>query len=357
MTTEDLVKLASERSNPCISISFNTHRTKPDNLQDVIMLKNMIKEAEEKILAEYDKRSASSVLEKLSNIDKDLDHNYNLDSMHIFISENMQYLYRSPWKATDNIVSMSDRFNIKHLIKNWNNTEDYLILTLSQSGVNLYEATNDSITQELRTEGFPFPQNPHYLTSAEANSDTKQTDNLVREFFNKVDKALVRVHNATERRCVVISTSNNFTLLNQVADKPSAYYGFAPINYNDVAPHTITRQAWDVVLEDQKTRRTAALEELKSAISQGKVVTDLGEIYKAIEEGRGELLIAHTDFKQAARISDNNLELVENPNEPNTIEDITSELAWGVISKKGRAVFTQRDDIKEIGDIALKVRY
>lgn len=358
MTTEELEKLASERAEICITISFNTHRTRPDNAKDVIVLKNLIKTAEEKILAEYDKRKAAVVLDKLSTISTTIDPNYNLDSLHLFISENTTHIVRSPWPTKENKVHLTDRFHVKHVIKNWNNTEEYVLLVLSQSGVQLFNATNDSIGEEIKEEGFPFAENQHYLTSQEQISDSKQGDNLVREYFNKVDKALVKIHNKTGAHCVVICTQENYTMLMQVADKPSAYYGFAAINYNEVAPHVIAKQGWEVIKNIQQQRRTDAIDEMKSAVGHGKVVTDLGEIYRAVAEGRGDLLIAHDDFKQAARVGENNtLELMDNPDAPETIEDITSEIAWGVIAKKGRAIFTQRDDIKQIGSIALKVRY
>jgi hypothetical protein len=42
---------------------------------------------------------------------------------------------------------------------------------------------------------------------------------------------------------------------------------------------------------------------------------------------------------------------------PGVIDDITSDIAWDVISKKGRAIFTTQEELKSLGDIALKVRY
>jgi hypothetical protein len=358
MTTEELASLASERSPICVSISFNTHRTRPDNAADPIRLKNLVKSAEEKILNEYDKRSASVVLEKLSQLSDSIDPNYNLDSLHIFISEHSTHIERSPWPTSHERVHISDRFHVKHLIKNWNNTEDYYILLLSQSGVQLYHAMNDSIQTEVREEGFPFAQNQHYITDADQMSDSKQGDNLLREYFNKVDKALVRAHHQTGWQCVVICTPENFGFLMQVADKPSVYYGFSPINYNDLAPHVLSQQAWQVVLNKQVQRRVDAIDEMQAAVGQGKVITDLGEIFRAVQEGRGDLLIAHDSFEQPARIMENNqIELLNNTNENGAIEDITSDIAWSVIAKKGRAIFTSQDDIKKIGSIALKVRY
>lgn len=53
---EQIQRIALERNNPCVSISLNTHRTHLDNLQDGIKLKNMLNEAKERILNEFDKK-------------------------------------------------------------------------------------------------------------------------------------------------------------------------------------------------------------------------------------------------------------------------------------------------------------
>src|SRR5690606_15580649 len=128
--------------------------------------------------------------------------------------------------------------------------------------------------------------------------------------------------------------------------------------YNDFANHTIVKQAFELISAIQKEKRTTAIEEVKEAVGQGKVITELNEIYKAVKEGRGDLLIAHTDYNQAVRIGENDtLEMVSNTEGENTIEDLVSDLAWKVITQKGRAVFTSQDEIKDIGNIALKTRY
>jgi protein tyrosine/serine phosphatase len=60
---QKLEALATEKNTPCVTISLNTHRTHPDNAQDVILLKNLLKEAEERVIKEFDKRPVSSLLE------------------------------------------------------------------------------------------------------------------------------------------------------------------------------------------------------------------------------------------------------------------------------------------------------
>jgi hypothetical protein len=189
-------------------------------------------------------------------------------------------------------------------------------------------------------------------------SHPKHLDDLVREFLNKVDKALIKVHNETELKCIVIATEDNYSRLQQVADRPSVYLGYANIDYNNVATHHIAKQSWELVKEQQKQRRTEAIKEMQEAVGQGNVLTDLQEIYQAAIDGRGELLIVSQNFSQAVLMKDERtFDLVNDPNTPNATDDITSIISWEVISKKGRVIFTSQEKIKDFGKIVLKSRY
>jgi hypothetical protein len=337
---------------------MNTHRTSPDNLQDIVGLKNLLKEAHDRVINEFGKRPVSDLLEKMDTLEKEIDTNYNLDSLHIFLSNSTKEIVRSSWPILQDAVHVSEGFAIKPLIKDFNRTEDYLILVLSQSGVTLFHAINDGIAGEIKNDDFPFAKNPHILTDSDKLSDGKKVDNMVREFFNTVDKAVVKVYNKTEMKCVVICTEDNYSRLMQVADKLSVYLGYASINYNNTANHTIAKDAWQIVKEYQKQVRTKAIKEMQEAVGQGKVITDLSEIFRAVKEGRGDLLLTHDDFHQAVRMTGEfSFDLVNDVTLPGVIDDITSDIAWEVISKKGRAIFTHQEEIRSLGDIALKVRY
>ncbi len=78
---------ANENSQPCVTIALNTHRTHPDNTQDEILMKKLLKEAEDRIISEFGKRGVSELLEKIKTVADKIDINYNLDSLHLFLSE------------------------------------------------------------------------------------------------------------------------------------------------------------------------------------------------------------------------------------------------------------------------------
>jgi hypothetical protein len=355
---EILQQLGSEENNPCVTISLNTHRSHPDNVADKILIKNLLKEAEKRLMNKFDKKSIAKLLKKIAVMQNEIDVNYNLDSLHLFLSNDTEEIIRLPWPTQQNKVHISQTYAVRPLIKAYNRSEPYLVLLLSQKGVNLYEAINDGIIQEIINDEFPFPENTHNIFYPEKKSDPEYVDDLIRKYFNKIDKALVKVSNETALKCVVVCTVDNYSLLMQVADKPTAYYGYVKINYNKRAPHQIVQQTWQLVENIQRQRKAKSIQEMKEAVAKGKVITDLQEIYQAAIDGRGDLLIVHQNFVQPVLMkSERTFDVIEDPKTQGAIDDISSNIAWEVLTKKGRTIFTTQDEIKNLGQIVLKTRY
>lgn len=75
--TDTLNQLKNVQAQPAVSLFLPTHRTFPDNQQDVIALKNQLKQLEERLLADYDKRLVAQILEQIHHQTKDLNPNYH----------------------------------------------------------------------------------------------------------------------------------------------------------------------------------------------------------------------------------------------------------------------------------------
>lgn len=358
MTKEFLERIANEDSKPCVTISMKTHRTFPDCEKDEIRMKNLFKEASERLINEFGKKEIEPILNKMDSILETYDFRHSLDSLHIFLSNSTQEVVKSPWAVDQNKVHISDYFAIKPLIVMDNRQASYLVLLLSKSGIKLFKAESDQIVEEVKNDAFPSNKNPYYVDNKIQGSDAERVDNMVLEYFNTMDKEVVKVHNDTGLQCVVVSTEDNFNKLKKVADKPSVYMAYAPINYNESAEHVIVKSAWEAVQALQKENRTAAIEEMQTAVNKGNVLTDLAEIYRAAKDGRGELLIVHNQYMQAVKMTGEfSFDLIDDVTIPDAIDDISSVIAAEVISKKGRVVFTNQDEIKSLGNIALKLRF
>lgn len=359
MVLKDIIqKLGKETNTLCVTISFNTHRTHPDNENDSIRLKNLLTQAEERVTQEYPEEEVAELLKKMRAVQATIDANYNLDSLHIFLSNKTQEVVRLPQAVAENSVQVAKTFALRPLIKAYSRSASYLIMLLSQGGAQVYEAMNDGVIKEIENDDFPFPEHTLNMTFPDKKSDPNYQDNLIREYFNKVDKAFLKIHKNTDLKCVVVSTTDNYSMLTQVADNSAAYYGQVNVDYNNSAPHQLAQQSWELVRDVQQKLKKEAIAEAKEAVAQGKVQTDLQEIYQSAIDGRGDLLIVHQNFSQPVLMqSERTFKYIDDPTKPGAIDDITSDIAWQVLEKKGRTVFVSQDEIKGLGEIVLKTRY
>lgn len=358
MINELIEKLATDPSNPCVTVSMKTHRTFPDSEKDEIRLKNLFKEAENRLVSEFSRDKVNGILDKMNEIHRTYDYRRSLDSLHIFLSDTSTEIVKSPWPVDQNKVHISDYFAVKPLIILRDRVADYMILQLSKSGSKLFLANNDKIIEEIETAVFPSTENPFDVTSNAAQSVSGRAESLLLEYFNRIDKEVVRIHRENDLKCLVFTTEENFSKLMKVADVPSIYLAYDSVNYNDNSPHSIAKSAWEIIQNFQKNERAKAIKEMHDAVSQRRVLTDLREIYRAAKDGNGELLIVHNNYLQPVKMTDEyNFELIDDVTLPGAIDDINSVIAKEVISKKGRVVFTNQDEIKSLGEIALKTRF
>lgn len=355
MALKDIIQSLTEKSeSPSITLSFNTFKTFPDREKNAITLKNLIKEAENRLLDEYGKRDIPEVLEKLQELPEKIADIPLMDSLHIFISKDIEEFVPSPWPVDNEAVFIDDSFAVKPLIKAINRTKEYMILSISQGGAHLFEAMNDGIEKEINNNDFPFDANPLDLSG----SDNNKVENRLKEYFNQIDKAVVEVHNSNDLDVVVISTEPNYAMLMEVADIPKMYIAHDNKNYDASESDKMAKQAFESIKELQKEERTDAIGELKQAVSSGQVLTDLQDIYQAAIDGRADLLVVQQDFEQPVKMTSvRTFDLAEDSKESGVVDDIVSNIAWEVISKGGKAYFTAQEELSDLGNIVLKVRY
>ena len=357
-TKEKILELGEKTSTPSVTLSFNTHRTFPDNEQDRIVLKNLLSEAQKELSENYSEDEISELLKKIKHVSDNIDTDQNLDSMNIFLSKETQEIVKSTWPVQKNEYFVGDSFVLRGLLNAQSREQEYLVMLLSQSGVSLFEVINDKVVNEIENADFPFAESPYSDQNAEEASDSKKRDNLIREYLNQVDKALVEVRKKLDQPCVVVCTEDNFSKLMQVSDSPESYVGFAPIDYNKCKPHEAATQAWEIVQANQSERKNDYVEEVDSAVPSGNVKTDLQEIFQASIDGQGDLLLVNEEYAQSVKmITDRTFEYADSPTADGVDKDVINRISWEVLRNKGRVFFVAPDRIKKYGDIVLKTRY
>ena len=118
-------------SDFCISIYMPTHRTSPDNKQDVIRFKNIVDKLED--MKKYEKQ-----VKQLREIQNDNDFwIYNLEGLVILMDQKDINIYRLPRNVKEKL-SVGKFFYLKPLIRNFQSDQNYYALGLSKDSFRLF---------------------------------------------------------------------------------------------------------------------------------------------------------------------------------------------------------------------------
>jgi len=354
---EDVLKeIKDELEYPSVTLLLQTHRTHPENKKDHTKLRNLLKEAESRLLEDFNKREIAGVLENLSKYQDGFDHNLNLESLVIFANSRVGKHVRLPVEVESRVV-IDKTFATRDLVRALHKSEHYYILRLSQNTVHLFEAYSDRPVREINSDGFPM-ENNLYNTDTLKRSMAEKQDNMSREFFNRVDKAFQEFHKKHPADAIIAGVDRNLSFFNEVSDNKSMIIGELNKNIDHLSAYQVVKEAWPVAQQGIKRRREEALDKLGQAIGQNKFATDLNDIWKMIHHGRGDVLLVENDFFQPARITDDNrLKLEEDQTETGVIDDIIDEMIEQHLSMGGSVTFMENGQLSDHQRIALVLRY
>ncbi|MGF1935957.1 MAG: hypothetical protein RM347_016490 [Nostoc sp. ChiQUE02] len=155
ISREEIKTLIEQPKGNCVSIYMPTHPAGAEVRQDPIRFKNLVKEAETRLIdAGLEQKEAIALLEKSHEIDtQEFWEQMGEQGLAIFISENIFRYYTLPIDFQE-LVVVTDRFHIKPLLPILNGNGRFYMLALSQKDVRFFEGTRYSFNQ-IEVENIP----------------------------------------------------------------------------------------------------------------------------------------------------------------------------------------------------------
>lgn len=336
----------------CVSIIMNTHRTQPDNQKDPIQLKNLTKEALDRLYNDYDKRFVWPIEEKLNKITEEISYGDNIESLIIFVNPTFGAYTRLPVPVKDRVI-VDNTFATRDLVRASYEEGGYYVLLLSRSTARLIEAFNDKVVEEVGGD-FPYDNNMEGF----GNPDQDNEDNYIKEFFNHVDKSVQQVLNENPLPVIVVTESRNYDYYLEVADNKSPFVANIDRLPNEKDASKIVSKAWETISNIINERNASRIEEIGQAKSSNTLVLDYNEIWSTIQQGLAKTLFVKKGFMQPAIIDEENLriELTDDPTAPDAVDDIVDEMIEQVIAYGGDIVFVKGDDLDDYNNLALVTR-
>src|SRR4030042_5720604 len=131
LTRNNLNLLMAVHKGPCVSVFMPMHRSGPETQQDLIRFKNLIREAEERLITRgIPAPEASELLESGKKLlQGDFFHQHQSDGLAMFLSPEVFRTYMLPFVFKE-LVFVADRLHIRPLLPLLSGDGRYYILAL-----------------------------------------------------------------------------------------------------------------------------------------------------------------------------------------------------------------------------------
>ena len=360
MNQHEIHAIQDYKLYPSLTITMPTHRTSPDNKQDVILLKNLAQQANEKLLAEFKKREISGLLDKLDQMVREVDHRKTLDGLKLFLNAEYANVLYLPFTLKERVV-IQDTFFTRDLVFAMNRTPRYWVLSLSEKPTRLYEGSFDKLI-EVKTDGFPMthtgPGGSAALPGGFGVNKSAYRDEHHRHFFRKVDNALRPFLLDDPLPLAVVGVDRYHSFFNEVSAHKDRILATITGAHDKTSPSNLAALVWPEVQEKLAVERKQVLAELEQAVGERKSASTVGEVWRMANEGRGRKLVVEQDFHYPARVDKYGaLHPADDPAKPDYMEDAVDEIIESVLRKGGTVVFEDNGSLEKHGRIALILRY
>ncbi|MCJ8498181.1 hypothetical protein MVI27_07905 [Chryseobacterium salipaludis] len=351
--TQKLKMLQDVNAKNCITIALNTHRTLPDNQKDGILLKNLIKEAENKLKDTVDKKELDDTMKVLQDLESQIDHRHNLESLLLFVNaeKNISEYVRLTIPV-QNQVDIADHFALRDLLRAEALETHYLILVLTQHKARLLEAQDDALIQEYGGD-FPYENTEYFAIPGPEAANAQRQTSLMQEFFNRTDKFVNNIRKEQKLPVFIVTEAENYGDYLKIADeKESICEVYLNGNYQDEKAAAIVREVWPIMKKETEKKQAAKFQSLQDAVGRGTFLSDPGEIKRAIEEGRVQTLFLEEQRAEAegGRTEEDDEQATANIQPYDDL--LHQNLKFG-----GKAVFLPAGQLREFQGIAAVTRY
>jgi hypothetical protein len=325
LTSEFISGLVADHKPPCLSLYQPTHRRHPENQQDPIRFRNLVKGLETSLRQKYPAVETRLLLEPFEALAHDHDFwTHTLDGLAVLGGTGLFHVFQLQRPVAE-LVVVADSFHTKPLRRFLQSVDRYQVLGLSLHTIRLFEGNRHALD-----EIDPAPDVPRTIEEALGEELTDphltvasyggvgqasgtmhhghggkkdEVDTDADRFFRAVDRAVLEHHSRPSGLPLILAAlPEHHHRFHQVSHNPFLMTEGLTINPDALPIDELRKRAWEVVDPQYQSQLATLADEFAVAKSKGLGCDALGEIAQAAATGRVATLLIEADRQIAGRL-------------------------------------------------------
>lgn len=314
LTVESLSELTASHDAPCLSLFQSTHRSLPDNQQDPIRFRNLMKQLDRSLQQSYSTAAIKSLLAPFEKLARDpLFWNRTQDGLAVFAAPEFFRVYLLQQPMPEQAI-VADSFHLKPLRRFLQATDRYQVLGLSRDKFRLFEGNRDTLDEISIPDSIPQTINealgndltdPRHSVSSYGGvgsmkgamhhgqggrKDTLELDD--ERFFRFVDR---QIHDHFSKKSqlplILAAVKEHHHLFHKVSHNPCLMEQGLTVNPDGFTLDELRKRIWEIVEPQHLARQVALAEAFTEAKAHQLGDDDLRQVAAAAACGRVDTLI------------------------------------------------------------------
>ncbi|MEO8803640.1 MAG: hypothetical protein ABI304_00590 [Rudaea sp.] len=371
--------ILTERAAPCLSLYQPTHRQHPDDLQDPIRFRNLIKQLAQSLKQKYPNREIEPLLAPLHALaDDTLFWKHTLDGLAVLVAPNFCRVYRLQ-RPVPELAIVADSFHTKPLMRIVQSADRFQVLGLNRHEVRLFEGNRDSLDEidlalqvprtledvlvrdiepdrATRTHG---PIRPGAMGRHGADSGKQDINRADTErFFRAVDRGVLEHHSRpTGLPLLLAAMPENHHLFREVSRNPNLLETSIDVHPDDLTLDSLRMRAWAQVQPYYLDHLASLVERFRAANHRGQATDDLAESAKAMVAGRIQTLMLEAQRQIPGRMDASSGEITLGQLDDPEVDDLLDDLGERVLASGGEVVVVPTERMPTSAGLAAIYRY
>ncbi len=380
ITHDALAGLSSPDQGPCLSLYQQTHRHFPENQQDPIQFRNLVKRLEATLRERYPEAELPKLLKPFEALANDgAFWNHTLDGLAVLASEGVFQALRIP-QPVQELVVVADTFHTRPLQRFLQSVDRFQVLALSRDSARFFEGNQYALDEVDLVPEVPGTieqalgselTEPHMTVASYAGVGTgsnamhhghggkpDELDIDDERYFRAVDRAVLEHYSRPSGLPLILAAlPEHHHLFHRVSQNPFLLEDGIRVHPSSVSPDKFRALAWAVVEPRYHARLDTLVSEFEEARAHGLGSDDVAQVAKAAVAGRVSTLLIEADREIVGQLdgATGRVEFVSPPSLQ--VNDLLDDLGEMVARMGGRGFVIPRDRMPTMTGLAAIYRY